>query len=257
VMVRSHKRAAGAMLGWLVVLFVLLALSSWGEGYLASQLVEIGRLPEWLTQTAVRFTVGSALFNPDGLPGELVRFAGTFVLINNLLAGLCGLAALGLALRLRAVYFGSFLLVGILIAGTGAGLLTHLVGWAPALFRVGLVLLATKWLVDSAPAYEWETRTYSASVDQDLRTALDYYNRGLRYRDMDMWAKAAVHWKVATQLDPARTGYRVALANAYARMGYAPAALAEAEKALARDPEDAELRAFRDSLASAAMERAP
>jgi tetratricopeptide (TPR) repeat protein len=254
VAVRSRKRAAGASLGWLSLSFVLLAVASWGEGYLAAQLVQIGRLPAWLTQTAVRFLVGSALFNPAGLAGDLVQFADTFVLINTLLAGLCIVAALGLALRFRAVYFGSFLLAGVLIAGTGAGLLTSLVGWVPAVFRVGLVALAVKWLADSAPAFEWETRSYNADVDHDLHNDLDYYNRGLGYRDLGMWAKAAAHWQVAAQLGPAKAQYRVAVANAYLKMGYPEAALAEADKALTRDSGNAELRAFRDSLASATME---
>jgi tetratricopeptide (TPR) repeat protein len=253
VTVRSRKRAAGVSLVWPVLAFALLGIAAWGEGYFA-QLVEIGQLPEWLTQTAVRFLVGSALFSATGLPGELVQFANTFVLINTLLAGLCILTALGLAFRFRAVYWWAFLLLGFLVVGTGAGLLAQLVGWVPALFRLGLVALATKWLVENAPAFEWETHYYNADVDSDLRNGLDYYSRGLRYRDMGMWAKAAAHWKVAAQLEAGETQYRVALATAYARMGYPAAALSEVDRVLARDPDDLELHTFRDSLASLALE---
>jgi tetratricopeptide (TPR) repeat protein len=209
-----------------------------------------------MTQTAIRYLVGSALFSPQGLPGELVEFADTVVLINTILAVFCVVTALGLALRFRAVYFGSFLLAGFLILSSGVGLLTQLVGWLPALFRLGLVALCIRWLVESAPTFEWETRTYNADVDQDLKNDLDYYNRGLRYRDMRMWAKAAAHWKVATQLDSSKIGYRTALARAYVKMGYPAAALTEVERALAREPEDAELHAFRDSLADVVLEEA-
>ncbi len=248
VAVRSRKRTAAVSLAWLVFAFVLLAVTLWGEGYLVAQLVEIGRLPEWLSQTAVRFLVGGALFSSEGLPGELVRFAGVFVLVNDLLAVLCLAAALGLALRFRAVYFGSFLLAGVMVVGVGAGLLAQLVGWVPALLRLGLVALAVKWLVDCAPAFEWETRYYTADVDHDLHNDLDYYNRGLRYREMGMWAKAAAHWKVASQLESGKVQYRVALANAYVKLGYPAAARIEAERALAQRPDDGDLRAFYDSL---------
>lgn len=256
VALRSRKRSAGASLAWLIFSFLLLAAASWGEGYFAEQLVRIGRLPAWLTQTAVRFLVGCALFSPEGLPGESVRFAATFVLLNTLLAALCVVTAVGLALRFRGVYFGAFLLLGFLTVGTGAGLLARLIGWIPALFRLGLVALAAMWLVENAPAFEWKTHYYNADVDADLRNGLDYYNRGLRYRDMGMWAKAAAHWKVAAQLEGSKPQYRLALAHAYLKMGYPAAALAEADKALARMPDDPELRAFRDSLASLAGEEA-
>jgi tetratricopeptide (TPR) repeat protein len=249
VEVRYRKSAGGPWLGWLVIFLGLLGAVAALEGYLVAQLVGMGGLPEWFNQTAVRFMVGSALLSPEGIPGELVEFAGTVTLVNYLLAGLCLLAALGLALRNRIAYFGSLFLAGLLVMITGAGLLVGLTGWLPALFRLGLIAISVKWLIDSAPAFEWQTRLYNADVDGDLRTDLDYYNRGLRYRDMGMWAKTAAHWKVAAQLGPSKAQYRVALANAYVKLGYPQAALAEAERALARTPEDEELRAFRDSLA--------
>ncbi|MGD8398545.1 MAG: tetratricopeptide repeat protein, partial [Anaerolineae bacterium] len=63
------------------------------------------------------------------------------------------------------------------------------------------------------------------------------------------WAKAAAHWKVAGQLAPGNAAYHVALANAYLEMGRPDAALATANRAVARDPDDARLRAFREVLA--------
>ncbi len=250
VTVRHRRRTdSSTWLGWLMAAFILLGIASWIEGYLVSQLAQMGQLPGWLTQTAMHLFVGPALFSVEGLPGDLVRFVGAVTLSNYILGGLCLAAALGLALRFRAVYFASFLLVGVLIVTSGAGLLARLVGWLPAIFRLGLIALALKWLADSAPAFEWETRAYNADIDPDLRTDLDYYNRGLRYRELGMWAKAAAHWQIATRLGPDKVRYRTALANAYVEMGYPAAALAEAEKALAQAPDDEDLRAFRDSLA--------
>jgi tetratricopeptide (TPR) repeat protein len=249
VEVRYRKRTTGVGLGWLVLFFVLQGATAWLEGFLLRQLVEIGHLPEWLTESAVRFLIGGALFSPGGIPGDLAALADTVILINLVVGGLCVVTAVGLALHSRAVYFGSCLLAGLLVVATGVGLLTQLTGWLPAFFRLGLVAVSIKWLIDSAPAFEWETRRYDADVDQELKKDLDYYNRGQRYREMGMWAKAAAHWKVAVQLAPSQVKYRAALAGAYARMGYPAAALAEADKALARAPDDNELLAFRNSLA--------
>ena len=248
VTVRDRKRAGAAGLGWLALSFLLLGAATWLEGFLVSQSVEIGPLPQWLSQTAVRWMVGAALLSPEGIPGSLTNAADLVTLINMLLAGLCVLAAAGLALRSRAVYFGSFLLAGVLVIAIGAGLLTQLTGWLPALFRLGLLTLVVKWLVDSATAFEWETRRYDADVDQDLRTDLDYYDRGQYYYEMGMWAKAAAHWKVATRLAPNQAQYHVSLAKAYAKMGYLAAAQAETDKAGTLAPEDEDLRTWRDSL---------
>jgi hypothetical protein len=249
VTVRYRKQAGSIGLGWLVLFFLLLGLATWLEGYLVSQSAEIGRLPQWLSYTAVRFMVGSMLFSPEGIPGRLADWAGLIALINTLLASLCVLAALGLACRFQAAYFGSFLLAGLVVAVTGAGLLTQLTGWLPALFRLGLLALTVKWLADSAPAFEWETRYYDADLDRDLTTDMAYYDHGRHYYEMGMWAKAAAHWKVAVRLAPNQVQYHASLANAYVKMGYAAAALAEADKAVSLAPDDEDLHAFRDSLA--------
>lgn len=248
VAVRHRKSEKATAVGWLVPIFILLGVTAWLEGLLVAQSVQLEQLPEWLNLTFVKFMVGSALFSPEGA-GGLAEFANVVTLVDYVLAALCVVAAVGLALRSRAVYVGSFLLAGVLAIVTVAGLLTRLTGWLPALVRLGLVALAIKWLADSSPAFEWEMRHYNADVDQDLNTDLDYYNRGRKYYDQRMWAKAAAHWKVAAQLAPGQVQYRAELANAYVRMGYPAAALAEVDKALARTPDDEELRAFRTSLA--------
>jgi tetratricopeptide (TPR) repeat protein len=254
VTVRHRKRPWNAGLGWLAFFFFLLGVVSWLDGFLIVQMVRVGQLPAWMNQTYVRFLVGPALFSPEGIPGELADYANVVILVDYSLAGLCVVAALGLALRFRAVYFGSFLLAGLMVIAVGTGLLMGLTGWIPAILRLGLVALSVKWLVDNAPAFEWQTRSYNADTDQDLRTDMDYYSRGQEYRDMGMWAKAAAHWKVATQLAPSQAQYHVALANAYLRLRYPAAALTEADKALALTPEDGGLRAFRQSLAELEQE---
>jgi tetratricopeptide (TPR) repeat protein len=249
VEVRQHKRVEGTGPGWVALFFLLLGAATLLDGYLVSQLASVGQLPQWLGASAVRFLVGAALFAPEGVQGELADLAGTVIVIDTLLAGLCLVAAAGLALRSRLVYLGSFILAGLLAIATVIGLLTQLVGWLPALFRLGLVAISVKWLVDSAPAFEWETRRFNADVDQDLKNDLDYYNRGMRYRDERMWAKAAAHWEVAARLAPGQVQYHAALANAYLRMGYPAAALSRIDRALVLAPDDEKLHAFRDAVA--------
>lgn len=238
---------------WLVLMFFLLGTVAWLEGYLGSQLVEAGQLPQWLSHTALSLVIGPALFSAEGV-GELARFSDAVKLVNYVLGSLCVLAAMGLALRFRLAYFASFLLAGFMVVVTLAALLARLAGWIPALLRLGMVALSVKWLVDAAPLFEWDTRYYNADIDQDLRNDLDYHNRALQYYGQRMWAKAASHWKVAAQLAPGQVQYRADLANAYLRLGYPEAALAEVDKAIDRVPDDEELRAFRSSLVALARE---
>jgi hypothetical protein len=245
---RYRKRTRRSILGWLVGGFLLLGAVSGLEGYVVSQSVLMGRFPQWLGNTALRFGIGSALLSPDGVAADLVELAETMVLMNYILAGLCVLAAIGLALKNRVAYFASFVLAALIVAATVAGLLTGLTGWLPALFRLGLVAICVKWLADSGAAFEWEFRLYDADIDPDLRTDLDYYSRGQHYGETGMWAKAAAHWQVATRLAPQQAQYHAALADAYARMDRPQAALAEAERALAIAPDDKELLSFRDWL---------
>jgi tetratricopeptide (TPR) repeat protein len=249
VLVRQRKRAGSFGLGWLVLSFVLQAAVAGLEGYFVSQLVQLSRLPAWLIQSAVYLLVGSALFTPEGVAGDLAVSGEMVILVNYALALVCLAVAVGMAFRSRVAYFGAFLLAGLLAMATGAGLLTHLTGWVPALVRLALIAVSIKWLVDSAPAFEWQMRRYDASLAHGLKTDLDYHNRGQRYHKMGMWAKAAAHWKIAIQLAPGQVRYYTALASAYARMGYLAAALSETDKALARAPDDEQLHAFRNSLA--------
>ncbi|HSJ59047.1 MAG TPA: hypothetical protein VLC95_17800 [Anaerolineae bacterium] len=250
--IRQRKKQSGLSIGWLVALFLLLAATAWIEGALASRLVREEPLPAIVGDTWIQLLVGRVLIEPadasQATDGAVVESGDAVALANYALAGLCGVVALGLALRSRVAYFAALILCGLLIVAAVGGIVAGLSGWVPTLVRIGGIAFSVYWLVESSPAFEWEVRHYDADLDADLRTDLDYYNRGLRYRDMGMWAKAAVHWKVAGQLAPSKTAYHVALANAYAQMGEREAALAVAERAMAHEPDDAGLQAFRDSL---------
>lgn len=257
--IRQRKKRSGPWLGWLVALFLFLGATAWVEGAIVSRLAREEPLPAIVNETVARFFVGPVLIEPASplQPGsdamvsaaDAAARGDAVALVNYFLGGLCGIVALGLALRSRVAYFAALILSGLLIVGALGGILVGLGGWLPAMVRVGGIVFSIYWLVDSSPAFEWEVRHYNADLDSDLRTDLDYYNRGLRYRDMGMWAKAAAHWKVAGQLAPGKTTYHVALARAYAQMGEREAALAVVEQAAAREPDDPALRAFRDSLA--------
>ena len=248
VTLRYRKREENTGIVWLIFFFLLLGAVSALEGYFVAQLAQVGQLPVWMSHTAVNLFVGSALFGPEGV-GELARFASVVMVMNYVLAGLCTLDAVGLALKSRAFYFGSFLLAGVMVIVTVAGLLAQLTGWLPTVFRLALIAITLKWLADSAPAFEWTSRFYNADVDQGLKSDMDYHNRAPIYDDQGMWAKAAAHWKVASRLAPGQVQYRAELANSYLRMGYPAAALTEADRALVHAPDDQELRAFRYELA--------
>jgi tetratricopeptide (TPR) repeat protein len=255
VEIRQRKRPGWGSSGWLLVLILMLGAVAWLQGYFVSQAGTIDQLPEWTRRIGLQLVVGPALYNPEGIEDELADAARVLTSFDYLLAGLSAVAAAGLALKLRLAYFGSFLLMGLMVLATGVGLLIGFLGLLPALLRLGLVALTTRWLAESSSIFEWQTRPYSASLDPDLRTDLDYYSRGKRYSEMGMWAKAAAHWQVAVLLAPAKVPYRVALASAYRRMDYTAAARAEVEQALELAPDDIELQAFRSSLATLEAKR--
>jgi predicted nucleic acid-binding Zn ribbon protein len=255
VTIRQRKRSGGLWVGWVVLVFLALGALVWLEGFFVAQLGEAEQIQPWLDQTVMRFVAGPALMDPEHAPGDILDAISTLTRINTVLAVLCGISAVGLALKIRAVYFASFVIAGIVAVAAAVGLLTEITGWLPAVFRVGLVAAGLKWLADASPSFEWDTRYYDADTDPDLATDMDYYNRGQKHFEMGMWAKAAAHWEVASQLAPNQVQYHIALANAYARMGYPQAAVDEADRALVLTPDDQKLQAFRDTLSNLEVER--
>ena len=246
---RLRRRPGGADLGWLIAFILVLGIAAWLQGLFLAQMIDnIDQIPEWLDQTIFKLVIGTALFDTDGIGGELVEIAALLTQVHYVLAGLSVIAAVGLALRSRIIYFATFFLLILMAAASVAGLLTGLTGWVPAILLFGLLAFAAKWLADLAPAFEWQTRTYRADLDRGLKTHVDYYNRGQHYAGMEMWAKAAAHWRIATQLAPGQPHYHAALAKGLAQLEYPAAAKAPADRALALDPDDQALRAFRDSL---------
>ncbi len=249
VELRLRRRPGGADLGWLIAFILVLGIATWLQGLFLGQLIgNIDQLPEWLDQTIFKLVIGTAFFDPDGIGDKLAGIAALLTKVHYVLAGLSVVAAVGLALRSRLVYFATFFLLILMVAASVAGLLTGLGGWVPAILLFGLMLFGARWLADLAPAFEWQTRTYRADLDRGLKTHVDYYNRGQHYAGMEMWAKAAAHWRIATQLAPGQPQYHAALASAFAQLEYPAAARAAADRALALDPDDRALRAFRSSL---------
>jgi tetratricopeptide (TPR) repeat protein len=248
VELRLRRRPGGAALGWLVAFFVVLGIAAWVHGLLLAQLISARQLPQWMDQPLIKLVVGPAFYSPDGIGDDLAEIAALLTRVDYVLAGLFLAAAAGLALRSRLVYFAAFFLLFLLAAVPVAGLLTGLTGWLLAILTFGLMVFAAAWLADMAPALEWQTHAYNADLDRGLKTHVDYYNRGQHYAEIEMWAKASAHWRIATQLAPRQALYHAALAKALAHLEYWPTARVSAERALALDPDDKALRAFRDSL---------
>ena len=250
VELRLRRRPGGQDLGWLIAFLLVLGIAAWMQGLFVAQMISnIDQLPEWLDQTIFRLVIGTVFFDPAGIGDELAEIAGLLSQVQYVLAGLSVVAAVGLALRSRVAYFAAFFLLVLMAAAPVAGLLTGLGGWVPAILLFGLIAFAARWLADRAPAFEWLTRAYYADLDGGLKTHVDYYNRGQQYAEMEMWAKAAAHWRAATQLAPGQAQYHAALASAFAELEYHAAATAAADRALAIDPDDQAYRALVQSLA--------
>jgi len=250
VELRLRRRPGGAGLGWLIAFVLVLGIAAWMQGLFLAQIMgNIDQLPEWLDQTIFKLVIGTAFFAPEGIGDDLAEMAALLTKVQYVLAGLSVVTAVGLALRSRVVYLAAFFLLILMVAARVAGLLTGLGGWVPAILLFGLLAFAAKWLADMAPAFEWQTRSYRADLDRGLKTHVDYYNRGQHYAEIEMWAKAAAHWRIAAQLAPGQAQYHAAVANALAHLAYPAAARVAADRALELDPDDGALRALRQSLA--------
>ena len=248
VQLRLRRRAGGAALSWLVVFVLVLGITSGLQGIYLTQMVSIGEMPWLLDHPLFKLALGPAFFNPEGIGDRLTEVASLLTQIHYVLAGLAAVIALGLALKSRFVYFAAFFLLILLAAAPAAEVLTGLIGWVPALAIFGLLIFAAAWLADLALVFEWQTRVYDADLDPGLKTHVDYYNRGQHYAEIDMWAKAATHWKIATQFSTGQALYQAALAGAYAHLDAPAAARAAAGRALALAPDDQAVRALCNSL---------
>ncbi len=248
VELRMRRRSGGAALSWLVVYLLVLAIASALQGLYLTQMVGSGQPPEWLDQTLFKLIIGPAFFNPNGIGDRLVGIIILLTQIHYVMAGLVAVTAVSLALKSRFVYFASFFLLILLAAAPAAELLTGLLGWVSGIVIFGLLIFAAAWLADMAPAFEWQTRAYHADLDSGPRTHVDYFNRGQHYAEIEMWAKAAAHLRVATQLAPRQALYQAALASAYARLDVPAAARAAASRALALAPDDRAVRALLDPM---------
>jgi tetratricopeptide (TPR) repeat protein len=249
VELRMRRKSGGAALSWLVVYLLVLGIASALQGLYLTQMVSSGPPPEWLDQTLVKLIIGPAFFNTDGIGDRLVEVIALLTKVHYVMTGLVAVTAVGLVLKSRYVYFASFFILILLAAAPAAELLTGLLGWVSGIVVLGLLLFAAAWLADMAPAFEWQTRAFNADLDSGPKTHVDYYNRGQHYAGIEMWAKAAAHLKVATQLAPRQTLYQAALANAYTHLDVPAAARAAASRALALAPDDGAVRAMCNSLA--------
>jgi tetratricopeptide (TPR) repeat protein len=249
VELRMRRKSGGAALRWLVVYLLVLGITSALQGLYLTQMVSSGPPPKWLDQTLFKLVIGPAFFNPDGIGDRLTEVIALLTRVHYVLAALAALTATGLALKSRLVYFASFFLLVLLAAAPAAELLTGLLGWVSGIVILGLLIFAAAWLADLAHAFEWQTRAYNADLDSGPKTHVDYYNRGQHYAQIEMWAKAAAHLRVATQLAPRQALYQATLANAYAHLKRPAAARAAAGRALALAPDDGTVHALLNSLA--------
>ena len=249
VELRMRRKSGGTALRWLVVYLLVLGIASALQALYLTQMVSSGPPPKWLDQTLFKLIIGPVFFTPDGIGDRLVEVIALLTKVHYVMAGLVTVTAAGLALKSRLVYFASFFVLILLAAAPAAELLTGLLGWVSGIVILGLLIFAAAWLADLAPAFEWQTRAYNADLDSGPKTHVDYYNRGQHYAQIEMWAKAAAHLRVATQLAPRQALYQAALSSAYAHMNLPAAARAAAGRARALAPDDGTVHALLNSLA--------
>ncbi|MBN1886495.1 MAG: tetratricopeptide repeat protein [Thermoflexales bacterium] len=146
--------------------------------------------------------------------------------------------------RFDAGLVASFVLVITLILVTvelACGVYTSLIKLASTLV-VGSLLLR------GIGEFRIETIRHELGLDRGLVTSLDYYNRGRRYREQGMLAKAILHWERAVALEPDRAVLRVPLSNALCAAGRYSEAVSHVREALRASPGDQELRQFLEHI---------
>ncbi len=105
-----------------------------------------------------------------------------------------------------------------------------------SLLKLATTLAVGFFLFTGLSDFVWEKTRYSLSLDAGLKTSLDYYNRGRRYRERGMLANAALHWQRAVSMDPERGPFRIALANVLYKLGRYKQAAEQIRAALQRTP---------------------
>jgi tetratricopeptide (TPR) repeat protein len=105
-----------------------------------------------------------------------------------------------------------------------------------SLLKLVTTLAMGFFLFTSLGDFVWEKMRYTLALETGLKTALDYYNCGRRYRERGMLANAALHWQRAVLIEPDRVPFRIALGNVLYKLERYPQAAEHIRAALQRTP---------------------
>lgn len=213
--IRPWMLAASWLL--LAIIYGLMDLLTWSAlKVLATPSQQGGPLARYTTDTLTSYVV-----NVGAIPD---LSSGTLAMIFWLLA--CGEAVivawyLVIAIITPSRRPGIVPAAGLVVVPVGAllAVVEVILGFYPSLVKLVATVAVGFFLFTSMGDFIWERVRYTLALDRGLKTALDYYNRGRRYREQGMLANAILHWQQATTLEPNRVAFRIPLGNALYRAG--------------------------------------
>lgn len=251
---KPRNAAAGRV--WLLAFsWVLLAIA-----YLMSDVLIAVGLVNWATrESGARFALFSEYLTsyvvnlsadiPPQMYGPLLRVLVGAEIIAILWCLV--MAAITPARRHGVIPVAGFIVLPftlvLMLAETAAGLYVSLLKLV-ATITVGVFVFTG---IDD---FTWEKVRYTLGLERGLKTALDFYNRGRRYREMGMLANAVLHWERAALLAPDQTAFRIPLINALYKLGRYAEASEHIRTALGQlppaSPQAQELQQFLEHIRS-------
>ncbi len=140
----------------------------------------------------------------------------------------------------------------VLLIGLVLQVFEIIVGFYVSLLKLAATLAVGAFLATSLGDFVWESARYELGLDRGLKSALDYYNRGRRYREQGMLANAILHWQRAAAMEPDRAAFHIALANVLYQAGRYRESGEQIQAALGRlpftSPEAEDLRRFAERV---------
>ncbi len=128
---------------------------------------------------------------------------------------------LTMAVLLPSRRSGIYFMAGFFVLPFNGILMITQAAWGlyASLLKLAATIVVGVFLFSALGDFKWEQVRYTWGLERGLKTALDYYHRGRRYREQGMLANAILHWQQAVLLDPERVAFRIPLGNALYQAG--------------------------------------
>lgn len=190
-----------------------------------------------LDSSAGHFLFGD-LLRPDFLTGV----AANLLLIGGLIRiTILAVVWYGAYNRWRWGYYGAVVASG---ADSFFQIILFLLGLSGSLISVAAAILSMGALISLFTArvdFSLKQARVAVTPDARVKSAAGYYDRGMRFKNRDMWAVAVAHWRKAVGASPRTAEYYRWLGIGYLRLKRYDRAIPVLEEALYLKPGDEQM----------------